>query len=88
MIFTVTWSEWAEQQLAAVWIASSDRTAVVRASYEIDQTLTTDADTVGRRQSGNTRRYWHFPLAVEFEVNERDRTVVVVAVWELSAGSP
>jgi hypothetical protein len=64
MIFTASWSEWAEQQLAAIWIASSDRRAVVRARYEIDQTLTIDADTVGRRHSGNIRRNWHFPLAV------------------------
>jgi hypothetical protein len=88
MIFTVTWSEWAEQQLAAIWLASMDRAVVVRASHEIDQTLRVDADTVGRRRSATVRRYWYVPLAVEFEVSLPDRMVVVTAVWELPTTAP
>jgi hypothetical protein len=88
MIFTVTWSEWAQQQLAAIWLASSNRTAITQASHEIDQTLRVDADTVGRRRSGSIRRFWCFPLAVEFDVSEPDRLVTVVAIWDISAGTP
>lgn len=88
MIFTVTWSEWAQQQLAAIWLAATDRTAVARASHDIDQTLREDADTVGRRRSGDVRRFWHPSLAVEFEVSEPDRLVTVIAVWEISVRTP
>ena len=88
MTFTVTWSEWAQQQLAAIWLASSDRNGVTRSSHEIDQTLAIDADTVGRKHSANARRYKHFPLAVEFEVNVADQLVTVIAVWEIVANAP
>ncbi|HJZ92751.1 MAG TPA: type II toxin-antitoxin system RelE/ParE family toxin [Gemmataceae bacterium] len=85
MIFTVTWSEWAQQQLAAVWLASSNRDAVTQASHYIDLTLRVDPDTVGRRHLGNIRRFRHSPLGVLFEVNELDRIVTVLAVWEVTS---
>jgi hypothetical protein len=88
VIFTVTWSESAQQQLAALWLASANRLAVVRASNEIDQMLRVDADTVGRRRTGNVRRFRLYPLAGEFEVSLPDRLVAVTAIWELPAPAP
>jgi hypothetical protein len=84
VIFTVTWSETAEQQLAAIWIAAADRAAITRASHEIDVTLRVDADTVGRRHIGTVRRFRHYPLAVLFDVSEPDRLATVIAVWSLT----
>jgi hypothetical protein len=81
MIFTVVWAEPAQQQLATVWLASPDRNAVARASHEIDLTLREDPDAVGRRRFDSVRQFLRPPLGVDFEVNENDRLVTVLAVW-------
>jgi len=84
MIFTVTWTEAAVQMLADIWNRASDRNAVTVAADEIDRELRVDPDTLGRPTFDTVRQYRRPPLAVEFQVNESDRIVIVAAVWRVS----
>ena len=44
MWYTVTWSPFAQDQLADLWLAAADRDALTRAAHEIDRTLRDDPD--------------------------------------------
>jgi hypothetical protein len=81
MIFTVNWTDAALQQLAAIWLAATDRNAITLASDEIDRELRVDPDTLGRPTFATVREYKHPPLAIEFEVVEPDRIVHVLSCW-------
>jgi hypothetical protein len=51
---TVRMSPEAEQELAAIYLESSDPQAIVRASYEIDALLTVDPETKGTEANSAT----------------------------------
>ena len=84
MIYTVTWSRRALGMLAQIWIDATNRNAVAAASYEIDNILRDDPDLVGRPRFDTVRAFNCPPLGVEFEVNEPDRLVIVINVWQIS----
>ena len=44
----VEWHPDALEDLAAIWLAATDRSAITVAAHAIDQTLSVDPDTVGR----------------------------------------
>jgi plasmid stabilization system protein ParE len=80
--YVVTWLPDAENELAAIWMASSDRNAVTRASAELDRLLAENGPTVGESRPGNTRVTFVRPLAVLFRADSSVRTVSVARVWE------
>jgi plasmid stabilization system protein ParE len=81
MKYTVRWVPIAEQELAAIWLASADREAVTRAAHRLDQRLRTTPFSLGEsRQSSLSRIAFEPPLAIEFEVIEDDKKVRVLAV--------
>ena len=84
----VDWRPAAEQELAAIWLASANRAAVTDASHAIDQSLAIDADTVGRVVFDTVREYTYAPLGVEFEVIAADCRVFVLTVWDTATGRP
>lgn len=86
MIYTVVWKPSAKQDLAAIWMAASNRNAVTTASHRIDVLLETDPDTRGTVLYDTVRALVVPPLGVEFEVIEDDRTVWVLSVWDASVG--
>lgn len=88
MNFMVVWRPDAEQDLAAIWLAATNRNAITAAAHAIDQTLAVDPDTVGRPVFATVREYQHPPLGVEFEVIHADMRVWVLAVWETATGRP
>ena len=45
MRYTVIWTDPAEQNLAAVWMAAPDRNAVTSAANIVDQLLAEDPET-------------------------------------------
>jgi hypothetical protein len=47
MTHVVLWDPSAEDELAAVWLASPDQVLVTRAAITVDQVLTTSPDTLG-----------------------------------------
>jgi plasmid stabilization system protein ParE len=80
MRFTVTWHPSAEQELAEIWIAATDRQAITQAAHVIDQLLASDPLAQGEEFYGD-RILVALPLAVTFAVNEQDRTVQILQVW-------
>jgi plasmid stabilization system protein ParE len=79
--FTLVWSDAAIQDLARIWTAVADRNAVTRASNQIDQMLSRDAQRVGESRVGNERVAFADPLGVRFEVVVDDLMVTIGAVW-------
>jgi hypothetical protein len=88
MRYTVLWTPTAEQELAAIWTASADRSAVTAASKEIDRTLSVDPELKGEVSFDTVRTLVVDPLGVDFEVVEADRIVYVLAVWDITTSPP
>ena len=83
MKYTVTWTSAAEQDLAAIWTAASDRDAVNTATNTIDFLLVRDPESRGEPSFDTVRVLTVPPLGVDFEVQEPDRIVFVLSVWRV-----
>jgi plasmid stabilization system protein ParE len=82
MNFTVVWLPDAELELTALWMKSSRRSEVTRASAELDRRLATSGSLEGESRPNNMRIAFETPLAIIFRVDEVNRNVVVARVWE------
>ncbi|MEO2091422.1 MAG: hypothetical protein ABGY75_18345 [Gemmataceae bacterium] len=82
MNYTVLWLPDAENELAAVWMASADRAAVTTASTELDRRMAADPENEGESRVGSRRITFEKPLAIYFDVDTVRRRVQVVRVWE------
>jgi len=51
--YTVVWHALAEDELANIWLQTSDRNAVLQASNNIDQQLANNPETKGSQVSGS-----------------------------------
>jgi hypothetical protein len=80
--YSVIWLPDAENELAAIWVASTDRNAVTKASAELDRLLAENGPNEGESRTNNTRVTFVRPLAVLFRVDPASRTVTVARVWE------
>jgi hypothetical protein len=80
MKYTVTWSLFAETQLADIWVRAFDKQAVTNASDEIDRQLKIDADRVGVPDLQGWRIIVVPPLAATFDVSVPDRLVTVLSI--------
>jgi hypothetical protein len=86
MTYTIRWAANAERLLAALWLAAEDRSAVTRASAEIDRVLSRTPLQVGTVQESSVHRIATFDcLAVDYEVIEDDKRVIVQAVFAVEA---
>lgn len=81
MRYTVIWTDSAEQNLAAVWLAAPDRNAVTSAANIVDQLLADDPETRGETRFDTVRSLVIVPLGVDFEIVELDRIVYVLSAW-------
>ena len=81
MKYTVVWVPAALMELATAWSDADDRTEVAAASDEIDHQLSMAPRLAGESRGGNLRILFAGPLAVDFEVLEEDRMVMVLSVW-------
>jgi hypothetical protein len=64
--YTVTWTPTAEQELAAVWLAASDRDAVTTDSHRLDQDLARDPYDRGfERNASVNRTATDLPLGID-----------------------
>ena len=88
MTYRVVWMPPAEDRLAAAWLASPDRNAVTRAANEIDNTLELFPNSAGSAVFDNVREYSCPPLDVEYEVDDADRCVYILNVWNTVDGRP
>jgi plasmid stabilization system protein ParE len=81
MTYTVDWLPDAEEELAAIWLAASDRGAVTGAAHRIDLRLRDNPEEQCESRSGGRRILFDKPLGVLFHVNASERHVNVVHVW-------
>lgn len=85
--YTVDWTSAAEDDLAAIWLASADRGGITAAAHRISGLLKASPLRVGRpRMSSVHRTATLKPLGIEFEVIEDDKRVIVLAVWDADRG--
>lgn len=82
MRYTVIWLPVAKRQLAEIWVASSDRSEVARASHDVDRELTDDPDHKGQPFFGD-RLLRVLPLEVMYRVRPDDRLVDIMSLIEL-----
>jgi lipoyl synthase len=78
--FTVVWSHSALKELGDIWLASSDRASVTKASAKIDRQLKADPLSAGESRGGRLRILIAPPLSVLFKVSLDDRMVTVLHV--------
>jgi hypothetical protein len=84
MNYIVHWTAGAIGQLATVWTAASDRTAVTEASYRLEMEIRADPYGVGvPRNTPLNRTAVELPLGIEYEIIEDDKTVRILSVWAI-----
>jgi hypothetical protein len=81
MKFTVTWRPTAKNELAKIWMNAKNRNQVRLAADKIDSLLKWNPEALGESRREPVRILVVPPLAVEYQVQEDDRIVSVVAVW-------
>jgi hypothetical protein len=84
MTWTVVYASKAEQELAAIWLGSSERDAVTWAAHQLDVQLKFDPDRKGRALPDGRRTIYLLPLALLYEVHSEDRLVRVIHVWQIA----
>ena len=81
MNYRVDWTEEAEQRLAALWTASSDRADITAAARRIEQRLGLSPLTQGEaRDEFDFRILFDGPLGAVYRVDMPGRVVVIVSV--------
>jgi len=85
MNYDVRWDATAENELAAIWLAATDRAAVTHAAAWIEGQLVQTPLRLGTPQTSSVHRVaFQHPLGVEFEVIEDDKRVIVRAVFTVN----
>ena len=78
MRYSVVWQRVAEGELAAIWLAASDRDEVTRAASRLDARLAIDPLHPGESRTFSVHRIsFDSPLGIEFEIVEDDARVIV-----------
>ena len=80
MNYSVIWVPSAEDQLAAIWIASVRQAAVTAAADRIDQLLGTAPNGVGESRADGYRVLIDLPLVAYYQVADAERLVRVLRV--------
>ena len=80
MKYAVIWLPDAEQELAAIWLAATDRRVVTRTAYTIDSLLRHDPSSQGESREEDRRILIALPLCVVFRVLEQAHRVEVIHV--------
>jgi hypothetical protein len=82
--YSVEWTPEAENDLAALWNAASDRTAITAASNWLDAHLARDPLNFGEPWTSSVHRIAvRDPIGIEFEVIEDDKRVIVHGVFAI-----
>lgn len=71
MNYTVVWVPDAEQELAAVWLASSDRPRVTQSAHAIDQALGNDTTSIKANPALTIAGSCSVPLSVSSTASHR-----------------
>ena len=80
MRYTVVWHKLAQDELAELWLAATNREAIRHATDQIDRQLAEWPDEKGTRVSERSRELTYPPLQVLFRILSGDRIVQVYSV--------
>ena len=82
MKYRVEWGPIVEDQLAALWLASGDRSGVSAVADWFDQELARGPLTLGESRASSLEFIaFHPPLGIEYEVVPDDNLVIVLSVF-------
>lgn len=84
MTWRVVWIPKAEEDLAAIWLASRFRSRINDATKEIDRQLEDSPLDAGESRIGIVRILFCPPLACHFVVDESSRTAFVTSLWKFN----
>lgn len=82
MNYSVVWLPDAEQELADLWLNSSDRGAITKAAAVLDQLLERDPAQEGESRPNGRRILFAAPLAAIYRVHSDKEQVDVLHVWQ------
>lgn len=88
MEWTVVWLPDADNELAQLWLDSTDRQRTTLAADQIDKLLRHDPDTAGESRAAGRRILIVPPLAVIYRVLSDDRLVQISNVREIGPSQP
>jgi len=88
MRFRIVWTPQATIELTDVWLNAANPAAVTAATNAIDALLAADPYAVGTHSFATVYECAHGPLGVEYEVDDANRSVSVLNVWETATGRP
>lgn len=84
MTYRVEWTTEAENDLATLWNAATDRAAITTASAWLDRHLVSDPLRFGEPWVSSVHRIAvRDPIGIEFEVIEDDKLVIVHGVFAI-----
>ena len=84
MKYTVEWTPPAEDELIALWAASTDQALLTLVIHQLEQRLRLDPYRIGRRrQSSVNRVVLSSPIGMSFEIIEDDKKVLILAIWSI-----
>jgi len=78
MNYTVVWKPDAENELADVWLKTTDRSDLAVAANRLEQALGRNPSGIGEAVHGITRIVFEGPLGVVYDVSDDDRLVTVL----------
>jgi len=81
MSYFVEWRAAAHERLERIWMAADDKRDVLRAANGIDNLLANNPHLDHAIQLGEERTLIVEPLAVDFNVSETERKVLIISVW-------
>jgi plasmid stabilization system protein ParE len=87
MTYTVIWTPTAERRLAELWMQTDRQQALTDAANQIDVWLKHVPNDVGESRPKNRRVLIELPLGVVYKVDEMDRMVFVLRVWQIRTRS-
>ena len=84
MNYSITWTSFAESELAIVWLDAPDRNAVTVAAAQVERLLAQTPFLVGRGHGSTVRRLAILgPLGIIFDIVEDDKKVIVQTCWRV-----
>ena len=84
MSYAVQFEAIAEQDVAAIWTAATDRNVVTEAVSWLEARLSFDPLRMGESRSSSVHRVvFRRPIGIEYEVIEDDKLVLVHAVFAI-----
>jgi hypothetical protein len=81
MKYRVFWAPTADEQLDAILRVATDRPRIAAAARAVNTSLASNPLTLGESRVGDVRLAFVHPLAVEFEVFDGIKTVIVYETW-------